>query len=394
MQDLKIALISHEFPPFMIGGIAVNCYDLACSLSKRKIQTTVFCGKRGSMQVQEMNRYLKVIRLPLFNFPPRYVWFQLRNFSLFSNFCNDFSVLHGVNPLSSTFCGYYKRKFRIPFVITHHDHHLMALKVFINSPISNWAIGDIKNYVLSYAVGESLMKRSLKDADHVIVHGFYTLDHLKRLYKDLDLKETSVIYNGINFEKLDRVKEVKSTDGLSIIFYGRLVYHKGIHYLLNAMVKLKDNFSDVHLKIFGRGPLEEKIKSWVTRLGLKDKVEMQGHVRYKRLISEIKKADVVSLPSLHEVGPFIAALEGMACKKPLVVFDLPFTREFIVNMKTGILVRPGNVMDLAEKIGLLLSDKKLRNKIGKNAYEYVKKKHDWDKLVDKYIEIYKNCISR
>jgi len=112
------------------------------------------------------------------------------------------------------------------------------------------------------------------------------------------------------------------------------------------------------------------------------------------LIAKIKTADVVVLPSTHEVGPFIAALETMACKKPVVAFDMPFTREFIFNMKNGILARVGSVEDLHDKIRLLLSDKKLRHRLGENAYNHVIKEHNWDTAIEKYVRIYENCLSR
>jgi predicted AlkP superfamily pyrophosphatase or phosphodiesterase len=73
------------------------------------------------------------------------------------------------------------------------------------------------------------------------------------------------------------------------------------------------------------------------------------------------------------VGPFVSALETMACKKPVVLFDLPFAREFMKDMYNGLMAKPMDVEDLSNKIGLLLSDRKLALKLGQNAFQYVKK---------------------
>jgi N,N'-diacetylbacillosaminyl-diphospho-undecaprenol alpha-1,3-N-acetylgalactosaminyltransferase len=62
-------------------------------------------------------------------------------------------------------------------------------------------------------------------------------------------------------------------------------------------------------------------------------------------------------------------------------------------MHNGLLARPGDVQDLSSKIRLLLEDEGLRVKIGKNAYEYVKKEHDWNTLAEKYIKLYFEAIS-
>ena len=186
-------------------------------------------------------------------------------------------------------------------------------------------------------------------------------------------------------------KEEKSEkdDSLSIVFFGRLVSTKGIRYLIDAMAILAPEFPGLHLSIFGKGPLMNRIRLRVLNMGLQSRVRLFGFVSYEELIRQINRASIAVLPSLLEVGPFIAALEAMACKKPLVLFDTPFSREFIRNMQNGVLAVAYDSEDLAAKIRLLLVNDKLRRKIGQDAYMYVKTHHDWRRIVDKYIEVYK-----
>jgi glycosyltransferase involved in cell wall biosynthesis len=82
-------------------------------------------------------------------------------------------------------------------------------------------------------------------------------------------------------------------------------------------------------------------------------------------------------------------LEAMACRKALVTFDLPYSRELIRNGYNGLLAKACDVGDLTEKIGLALIDKQMRLMLGKNAYHYVRENHDWSVQVGKYIEIYR-----
>ena len=86
----------------------------------------------------------------------------------------------------------------------------------------------------------------------------------------------------------------------------------------------------------------------------------------------------------------MTVLEAMACRKPIITFDIPSMSEIIVDGETGVLAKPFSHSDLAEKIRIVLSDKKLRSKLGQNAYNYVKEKHNWDRQVEKYVEIYEN----
>jgi 1,4-alpha-glucan branching enzyme len=387
---MKVALISHEFPPFMIGGIATNCYDLAYSLAKKNIFTTVFCGKSKGIKIHKVSEHLQIVRLPCFNFPPRYFWFQLQNFPKLLKLLKEYSIVHAVNPIASTLFAYFAIAKQKPFIMTHHDHQLEALKVFVNSPLSEWTLSNMSDSLISYPLNDFLIKKCLERSNHIIVPGFYTLNYMKRVYKNLDFEKVSVIYNGINFEKIPDNSVME--DDFLVIYYGQLIVRKGILYLIRAIAILIKDIPEIRLKIFGKGPLIKKIRTMVRKSRLDGAVKIGGHIAYSKLLREIKKAKVVALPSCHEVGPYIAALEAMACRKPLVVFDFPFNREFIFHMKNGILAKPYDAKDLAKKIGLLFLDKNLRNKIGQEAYQYVKKRHNWNNLVDNYIKIYENCL--
>ena len=161
-------------------------------------------------------------------------------------------------------------------------------------------------------------------------------------------------------------------------------------YLLKAINLLKKDFPEISLRIFGTGPLIGKIKKEISDLGLNHYVRLEGFPSFSTLITEVRKADVVVLPSLYETGGPITAFEAMACSKAPIVFDFPFSREFITDMQNGLQAKAKDAKDLSEKIRLLLNDKKLGRKLGKNARNYVFENHNWDKLVNRYIKIYES----
>jgi glycosyltransferase involved in cell wall biosynthesis len=133
--------------------------------------------------------------------------------------------------------------------------------------------------------------------------------------------------------------------------------------------------------------MAKRMKQLIVEWNMKETIEMRGHVSYDELIKQIKASDVVSLPSLYEAQS-ISVLEAMACKKPVVAFDFPFSREIIKDMQNGLLAKPCDTSDLCKKIELLLRDDNLRERIGSNGYASVKKEHDWNVLVEKYIQLY------
>jgi len=371
----------------------MNCYHLAQSLSKKKISTTVFSGRSTTVHVEKLNDYLEIVRLPCLNFPPRYLWFQLQNLGIFRRLLRNFTILHAVNPISSAFSVGIKKKLRIPLVTTNHGDELNALKLFANSPLQQWTIGDFNIFVTSYPLQQISIKACLRDSNHIVVPGYFILELMKRTYPYFDFQKTSVIHNGIILDEIERKKQDSDQISSSILYYGQLIYRKGILYLVRAMAAVQKNFPECRLNIVGRGPLENKIKKEVLRLNLQDVIRFQGYLPNTQLISEVKKASLVVLPSIYETGPFIAALEAMACKRPLVTFNLPFTREFISHMENGVLAQAGSVKDLSSKIELLLSDRKLCRRLGENAYLYVKKKHDWNVLVEKYVDVYQKLCA-
>ena len=83
----------------------------------------------------------------------------------------------------------------------------------------------------------------------------------------------------------------------------------------------------------------------------------------------------------------------MACGKPVITTKLIGTKELITNGKTGILVEESNIQQIAEALISLLTDKTLREKIGKAAYEYIKNKFTWDHVGNETLKIYNEIIT-
>jgi len=395
---LKVAIISHEYPPFFFGGIGSYCYDLASNLAKKGISTTVFTGRSNKIAREKINDSLEVIRLPYLDFPPRPLWFQLQNFKTISKQLNQYDLIHIANPISGAAFAYIAKKLKKPLVATIHSiPPICTLKDLLCSPLDELSLGDMFYELFEYPLRMASIKVSLMNSNHMVSCGFYALNKMKA-YLDLDIRKVSVIFNGISFDQIKNdsflPKDPDFEKVLTILFLGRLFYLKGITYFIKALALLKQNLPDFRAEILGEGPLQGKIKKLTLRLGLKNNVHFQGFVKDRiRLMKEIRKADVVAHPSLHEVGPSISALEAMAYEKPVVAFDLPFSRELIVNMENGLLAKPCDVEDLASKLYLLCSDSNLRKKLGRNAYNYVKEKHNWSILVDSYRTIYEMVLS-
>lgn len=383
---MKVALLSHEG-----GGISSVTHGLARCLSNRKVYTTIFTGTSKKAKVENVNAYLEIVRLPFPNFPPRSVWFQLRNFRALLTLSDNYDVIHGVSPYVSMINALFQKRAKTQFITSVHGTPQGAMKAFVESPISHWTCSDFGSNVLELPLNDFAIRRCIANSNHVVVCSYAALNELMTCI-DFNLDKVSVIYNGVDFQEIESLEidndEKNNQFDFTIVFAGRLFWMKGVMFALKAFEILNKEFRNVELKIFGKGPLEGRIESFIAARGLEDNVLLGGHIPHKDLLAEIKKSDVIVIPSIYESQPMIA-LEAMACKKAVIVFDFPYAREIIVDKFNGVLADAYNVRDLSEKMHFLLSDDSLRFKLGQNAYRYVKQEHDWEVLVEKYLKIYR-----
>jgi glycosyltransferase involved in cell wall biosynthesis len=79
----------------------------------------------------------------------------------------------------------------------------------------------------------------------------------------------------------------------------------------------------------------------------------------------------------------ISVLEAQAFGVPVVAYDVPGLNESVQNMRSGVLVRNGDVAGLAKAINLLVSDFALREKLSKGALIYAGS-FSWDRSADQF----------
>lgn len=185
-----------------------------------------------------------------------------------------------------------------------------------------------------------------------------------------------IIYNGIDLA--DQDTKGKSLDGFkndntSILIgnAGRLSREKGHVYLLETARLLKERGLNFRLLLAGTGKLEPKLKKLVEQMDLSEQVDFVGFVEDIRVFHEL--IDVFVLTSLWEGFGYVL-VEAMSKKKPVVAFDIKSSSEIVVHNKTGFLVKKFDIHDLADKLEILIRDKKLREKFGKEGLKRVEKK--------------------
>jgi glycosyltransferase involved in cell wall biosynthesis len=96
--------------------------------------------------------------------------------------------------------------------------------------------------------------------------------------------------------------------------------------------------------------------------------------------------DIICLTSNNEGTP-VSLIEAQACNIPVISTDVGGVKDIVFNNETGFIVPKNNVEKFAEKLLLLIEDKKKREKMSQNGWSFVKDNFHYQRLV-KDMELY------
>jgi glycosyltransferase involved in cell wall biosynthesis len=208
----------------------------------------------------------------------------------------DVIHLHGFNPTVATLATIAKR----PIVFTEHGNFGLGRRLGVK--------GTIKR---------RLQRRFLRHVPAIAANSAHTADRMGAIY-GIDRSAIEVIHNGIDPAWFERpATERTSGDALRVTTVGRLVAFKRIDRALEAVARARSR-ERIALRVVGRGPLEQDLRSLASSLGVEDRVEFVGTV--VDVAAELGQADVLLHPSESE--PFgLVVLEACSRGALPVVFD-------------------------------------------------------------------------
>lgn len=165
---------------------------------------------------------------------------------------------------------------------------------------------------------------------------------------------------------------------------------RGIHYLIAAMKKVRNEFPRARLVVVGEGKLRPVLnKSAVELLGDGGALFV-GRVTGDELALHYAMCDLFAFPTTYEPFGFVVQ-EAMASGRPVVVSDIPGVGEMVVHGKTGLKPPPRDHVALAEAIISLLRDDKLRQHMGRNARESLEGR-TWSDVVKEVEHVYNEVL--
>ena len=372
--SLKVAMIGHKRIPSREGGIEIVVEELSTRMVKKGIKVT--CYNRKGKHALDKSQKVNHIK-------------EYKGVKLKSVLTID---VKGLAAMTSSFFGAIKILFSKNNIVHFHAEGPCAMipiikffskkKIIVTIHGLDWQRAKWGGFATKYIkFGE---KMAAKYADEIIVLS----ENVKKYFKDTYNRETNFIPNGVNKPEIKDANIIKDKINLAkdsyILFLGRLVPEKGIHYLIEAYNKINTNkklviaggSSDTDMYF---NELKEKSKD-------NKNIIFTGFVQGEELEELYSNAYIYALPSDLEGMP-LSLLEAMSYKNCCLTSDIPECKTVMDN--NGVTFKKSDVNDLKEKLQYLVDNVDKVNKYKSEAQDYILKKYNWDDVVDKTIELYK-----
>ncbi len=156
-----------------------------------------------------------------------------------------------------------------------------------------------------------------------------------------------------------------------ITYVGRLEKAKGIDYLIRAIPEIAKQ-CPVSLAIAGDGSYKKELQDLVARLHLQKDVSFLGYKNRSELYDLYTRSALVVVPSVWPEPFGKVGIEAMSVGRPVIASDVGGIPEWLVNGKTGYLVRPENSEEIAQKALKLLTNPGLLRKMSLACVKHAK----------------------
>jgi glycosyltransferase involved in cell wall biosynthesis len=357
---MKIGMVTTQFAE--VGGVENVVRNLSQQMREKGHEVHLITRQRP----QNTDQFPEFDQTHIIEGTESYTDYLKKGRQWFEENAEDFDVLHFHNwsPIIPA------RKIETPKVLTYHGTTLdvtLGNKQYLQAPIY-WLL---EQYALTIPDKATSITES----------------HLKPFYTT----EYEIIRNGVNTEKYkpadkDKKQELRKkheVKGKGILIVAQHQPNKGHKNLIKACTQLNQEHT---LMIPSIGLLTNELQQLADEENINAK--FYGKVPEKELIELYQTADIFCLPSWNEGLP-LSMLEALSTGLPILVSNISDNQKIIQESKAGKTTTPKDTEDLQKKLQQLLNQD--LEKKSKNARKYAEKNLNWNKITEKYIQIYKEA---
>ncbi len=376
------------------GGMPLHVLALARGLVKRGHEVEILSMSDGPM----IERY-EAVGLPVSVVPALgrkmstnpLTWFRVVRFLRDTISVSRPDIVHSHGPRAHIFAGLALRGAGgVPLVATAHGS------------FTQFALGHEQEFSLFRS---RLRKLEYRGADWLtgrLADRFVAVSEANR--HDLvegagaPPRKVVVVHNGIEEQRVDEAQwlqirrefDCDPSDKL-VVFVGRLAFHKGVSYLMEAATVVAGSMPDARFVVVGEGPMEAELRRMAGRSPLAGRLFFAG--RRSDAVDIIAAADLFVLPSLSEGLP-LTLLEAAMCGRSMVATDVGGAADVVRENETGVLVPPRDAAALAAAMEQLLADTAGREGMGTAARRLWQREFTAELMVNKMEKIYSSLSSR
>jgi glycosyltransferase involved in cell wall biosynthesis len=174
---------------------------------------------------------------------------------------------------------------------------------------------------------------------------------------------------------------------------GRLFKLKGHDDLFAVAPALTQRFPQLKFLLVGDGPWRDRFETRVRELGLTRHFVFTGLVPPTEIPRLVGIMDILVHLSLREGLPR-ALPQALAAAKPVVAYDCDGAREVCHDQETGFLLQPRDLAGLKERLGTLVNDAALRQRLGRCGQIFVSDRFRVERMVDDLYALYQKLMAR
>lgn len=386
---MRIFMLSWEYPPRVIGGLARNAEGLSKALASLGHEVHVVTLDFPGAPYEETEPPLYIHRVPVeLPAPTFHTWVLLFN-HFFEKRAGQLAekygppdIVHVHDWLTAPAGVASKHLMRAPLVMTFHSTE--SLRTSSSRSPESAMVGGLEWWG-SY------------EAAKVIAVSEWMRSEVVSQFKVPPSKVVE-IPNAVDMVKFERTVDIEATrtkwkvqPGEKLITaVGRLTSQKGFDYLIRALAVVQKSIPSSKLLVMGDGYMRGELEALAKREGVAARTTFAGFVSDDDLVDAIKSSDMVAVPSRFE--PFgIIALEAMAAGVPVVVTRVGGLAEIVEDDVDGLEVDPDSPHSIADATIRLLSDRALASRLAARAREKVKA-YNWEHSAAETLEVYKAAI--
>jgi len=237
----------------------------------------------------------------------------------------------------------------------------------------------------------SIYHKAIISANTIIVYSKLITSEIENLVGKIDQSKIVIIKNAVD---TTRFKPNSSQKNNTILYVGRIDPLKGIEDIIAAVPAITKSNPDVKVHIVGL--IESKnylhhLQDLTLKLNCEKSVNFVGPIPHDKIIPYYNDSQIFVFMGRNEGIPR-SILEAMACGKPVIAAPNSGIPDVIKDGINGFLINNNQPNLLAEKIIMLLNDKKHRENIGLAARKTIEDKFTWESFVEQLTKLFRDDL--